>query len=1072
MLRRLIIIVLSAFLSVAVLAAVLVIFLLRTPPGQRAVLQAVLPRIAAETGIGIEIGGVGGAWPAQLSLRDVRLSDADGVWFEAKRITVLWQPWAALSNRYLIDAAVIRDGHFLREPNIPGNGEPRRPGPRRYPLVRIDAISAPNFRMDEPVIDQALSFDLKGSLELAADGAVTSAAEFDLSTAEIVNGTLARILGPRVQLKGRIAGTAGRSYAFENVSLGNATKTVAISGRGGYEVASRNIRADLGAVLAAQVAQEIDPKLNAKSATQVALKAQGPWRNLALMLTSDVSALTYAGKDIPASHIDGNLVHSRRALEGPVRIAFKEKQPVTGPEEVAGTFSWNRKTAISVSGLEANYRGAQAAGGLAFDIKAGSVRADLTLDIQNLGALPLGADIRGAVRGRAKLDLGGASESVDLDLRSPVLAVEGFIFEDVVATAKGALDNAKAQVIVASVMREGLGQATDLRTTATIDRSGTGTRIGFDMLRMAFGKQGASLAAPAVLNIGDEIVLGPTNVRWGEKGRIALQGRYGKEIVAELSVRDLDVPQYPVTATGTVSIDTGKAETGRISLHLVPTDRAGGPELRSDIDGRWENGRLALTGAIEGYGADAAFARIQPVAFSMPLELARKNGSITGLSTTGPIQGRVLYRGPIDRFMLLVPLARQTLEGAADIDIAVSGTLSAPRFTGRASLSNGKYENVANGVFLDRLNVRGEVVRAGEDYVLSLQGAASDGADPNGSLELQGQVLLGARPRVDASLRLNRARVIRTRDLTAITSGNVRLTGTMPNLMAQGALDVQSFQFQIPEALPPDIVDVKVVRVDAQGNPIVPESPKKRESPLVVALNVAIAAREQVFFRGRGLDSEWSAQVRALGTVDDPKLEGELTLRRGRFDFSGRPFTLTEGGRVHFVASRGLDPDLSVEARNRTLGGTTAIITVTGRASHPDIKMTSEPPLPQDDVMALVLFGRPAAELSALQAVQVANAIATLTGDNPFARGPGILDRARTSLGLDLLDVSFGGPSGGAVTLGKYLTRGLFVSASPGVGTSPGSVSVRIDVSRSITLETSVGQDSQESVGIKWKHDY
>ncbi len=430
-----------------------------------------------------------------------------------------------------------------------------------------------------------------------------------------------------------------------------------------------------------------------------------------------------------------------------------------------------------------------------------------------------------------------------------------------------------------------------------------------------------------------------------------------------------------------------------------------------------ERCRVSFTGAIEGFGQDAAFSRIQPVMFSLPLALNRTNKGIS-FKTQGAIEGRVNYKGPIDRFLLLAPLAEQTLKGSADLDIAASGTLQQPRFVGRASLLNGTYENVAQGIFLDKLNAQGQVQHSGDLFVLSVDVAASDGQGAASPIKAHGVVQLGTKPRVDATLSLDRARIIHTQEMTLVASGDLKLDGTLPALSAAGAVNIQSFEFQIPDALPPDIIDIKVVAVDAHGNPIAPEEKeekKVRAPPIEVALNVAIAGRQQIYIRGRGLDSEWSASMHVSGTESDPKLEGDLNLRRGSFDFAGRRFDLSQG-QIHFVPSRSTDPDLSLQATNQTTSattGTTAIINISGRASKPDIKLTSDPAgLPADDVMALMLFGHPADQLSALQAVQLANAVATLSGQNPLSKGPGILDRARTSLGLDLLDFSAGGQEG------------------------------------------------------------
>jgi translocation and assembly module TamB len=1070
MLRRFFIAGFSILLAAILLVAAAGVFLLRTPAGQRFVLDQVLPRIAKETGVTIEIGSVGGAWPAEMRLGDVKLKDAGGTWFEAKSIAVRWEPALAWSGIYSIDSADIESGHLLREPNLPDTG-PRPPGPRHYPPITLKTLKAIGFKIDEPVIDQALAFDLGGGLKLSRDGTVDSQLDVRLSSADLVDGTLAKIVGPIIQVTTRVSGTVGRHYDFGATRVVNADGAVVVAGSASYDIPTRNIAADLKAALAPKVVQEVDADVTTKSPVSVAVQTQGRWKTLQLTLRAQLGPSLYAGKDVPGANVDAKLSLANRHVTGPVRITFADAAKGQRASEVAANFSWDRKTAIDLTNIAADYRGTRATGDVAYDTKSGGGHASVAFDTQNLAALPLPVEARGALSGKANLDLakGGA---VDIALQSPALVIEGFALSSLTATAKGTFDSGRFQVDAKSASREAFGRADAVSVAGAFGDSKDGTQIKFDKLTTQIGHDSLRLAAPTTLTIGkDGVSVASTDLRWSDKGRIVASGSMGKEIVASLTIDGLELPQAPLIAAGQATIDTRKAETGRVSLKLTPI-KGQGPELRSDIEGRWSGGRVALTGAIEGFGQDAAFSRIQPVEFSFPLVFDRA-GKGSKFKTTGQIEGWVKYKGPIDRFLLLAPLAEQTLKGAADLDITASGTLLDPRFLGRASLQNGTYENVAQGILLDKLNAQGQVQHSGDLYVLSMDVSASDGQGAASPIKAHGVVQLGTKPRVEASLSLDHARIIHTQELTLVASGDLKLSGTIPSLAASGSVNVQSFEFQIPNALPPDIIDIKVVQVDAAGNPIVQETEKARSPPIEVALNVAIGGRQQIFIRGRGLDSEWSANMHVTGTESDPRLDGDLTLRRGSFDFAGRKFDLSQGT-IHFSPSRSTDPDLSLQATSQTTSGTTAIINVSGRASRPDIKVTSDPAgLPADDVMALVLFGHPADQLTALQAIQVANAVATLSGSNPLSRGgPGILDRARTSLGLDLLDVSAGGQQGTGVTVGKYLRRGVFVSASPGIGTKASAVSATVDVSHSINVQTSVGEDSQESVGINWKYDY
>jgi autotransporter translocation and assembly factor TamB len=1068
MLQRLFIWALVSFAIIGIVAAGGLFVLLRTAPGQRLVLDLALPRLAEEAGFGIEVGSTSGAWPAEIQLRGVRLTDRHGVWFEAERMAVIWHPALALSGGYFFDAVDIERGHLVREPEF-GGGVAGISRPHNYPRLRIGAIQAEDFRLDEPVIGQELVLNLKGGLELGARGDVLSSLDIELRSAGLVSGKLAEILGEHIRISARVRGMAGRTYAFEGLTAASTDAVVNVAGELNYDVASQGIVADLTGSIDPEIAAKIDARLAARTPVELSIHAQGPWQSLAIHLTGGLPALALDRQSIARSDLTADLTLGDRRLAGPVRVDFANASREATQERISGSFFWDRKAHIHLTDLVVDYRGARATGELDLDTNKNTGRGSAIFAIPELANLPLPVHARGAVRGDGIIEFGDALR-LDAHLMSPRLELAGTAIEDLALTTFGTTNGFTAEISARSVRWLGLAQANAISLGGELARDGTGTRITVERFTADIGERPAHLAAPIKLTLGaDEIVLSEADLRWGDAGRIRLQGALGKEILAHLSIQSIELPFAPLLASGEMKVNTGRVDAGDLQLTLVPID-AEGPQLRAVITGRWTGERLQLAASIEGFGQDAAFGRIEPVKLSLPLELERHAGSFD-LATGGPIEGRVQYKGAIDRFLLLAPLAEQTATGKADLDLVLSGMIASPQVAGTVTLTDGTYENLAIGVFLDHMNLHARAKRLGDGNVVEFDASASDGrGGPSGPTKAEGRLLLGANPRLDATVRFDHARIVHTAQMSLEASGNIQLGGQPPHLLAKGVVALHTFEFQIPKAMPPDLVEVRVVNREAGERAATQEKKAVVRAPIDIALDITMAARQEVYIRGRGLDSEWSANLHATGTDAAPVLDGMLTLRRGRFDFSGRRFDLA-AGTIHFVPSRSSDPDLSIQARNRVASGTTAIIDVSGRASHPEIRLSSDPPLPQDDVMALVLFGRPAERLSPLQALQVANAIATLTGDSPLSGGTGILDRARTGLGLDLLDVSVD-DEGSSVIVGKYLRRGVFVSASPGIGDKPGSVATEIELSKSVSVETKVGQDAQESVGVIWKHDY
>src|SRR5204862_5406931 len=119
-------------------------------------------------------------------------------------------------------------------------------------------------------------------------------------------------------------------------------------------------------------------------------------------------------------------------------------------------------------------------------------------------------------------------------------------------------------------------------------------------------------------------------------------------------------------------------------------------------------------------------------------------------------------------------------------------------------------------------------------------------------------------------------------------------------------------------------------------------------------------------------------------------------------------------------------------AATTTVQGTTIEVDVTGTSRVPKIEITSSPLLPQDEAMAMLLFGKPSSSLSPMELLSAAQALAELTGKQPV--GGGFLAKLRGGLGLDQLSINSSSSSGSgrnagtttAVEGGRYVAPGVY----------------------------------------------
>src|SRR5690606_27519803 len=105
--------------------------------------------------------------------------------------------------------------------------------------------------------------------------------------------------------------------------------------------------------------------------------------------------------------------------------------------------------------------------------------------------------------------------------------------------------------------------------------------------------------------------------------------------------------------------------------------------------------------------------------------------------------------------------------------------------------------------------------------------------------------------------------------------------------------------------------------------------------------------------------------------------------------------------------------------------------------------------------------------ISALQAAQLASAVATLAGRG----GEGIVGRLRASTGLDDLDLTTDDQGKVSVRAGKYLSENLYTDVQVD-GDGKTKLNLNLDVSKTLTARGSVDSEGDSAIGLFYERDY
>lgn len=243
-------------------------------------------------------------------------------------------------------------------------------------------------------------------------------------------------------------------------------------------------------------------------------------------------------------------------------------------------------------------------------------------------------------------------------------------------------------------------------------------------------------------------------------------------------------------------------------------------------------------------------------------------------------------------------------------------------------------------------------------------------------------------------------------------------------------------------------------------------APRARSAPWRYLINASTPGRIDV--DGMGLDSEWGGNIRLRGTTDDPRIGGEARVVRGWYSFAGTRFELTRG-RIDFDENVPIDPRVDIVAETKRQGLDVGV-TVRGNAQSPEIAFSSTPALPEEEILARLLFGGSITELSATDALQLGTALASLRG----GAGMDLINRLRSAIGLDRLRIVSADPAlgrGTGVAVGKNIGRRFYVEiVTDGRGYSATELEFR--VTGWLSLLASVSTIGRESVVAEVSRDY
>ena len=435
----------------------------------------------------------------------------------------------------------------------------------------------------------------------------------------------------------------------------------------------------------------------------------------------------------------------------------------------------------------------------------------------------------------------------------------------------------------------------------------------------------------------------------------------------------------------------------------------------------------------------------------------------TDLPQSTPIDGNISWKGRVEPLWPILQLIDHDLRGDLDISMQLDGTISAPNLNGNIVMSDGRYENMQTGFVANNIDMDANI----KDRRITLDNfKANDGEE--GLISATADINLAPDFNYDAMVNLNlsNTKLVRQSELAIMASSKLAFEKNSDRTSLVGDITVENAEIGAIEQGGPAITKLDVIEINGEG--IINKKPQRNGALGPIDLDLKFIVPGKLFIRSFGLDSEWEADLEIDGTSEKPIVSGTSSLIRGFFEFSGKRFNLTRGN-FSFPGDQTNDPIIEIAAEHQ-LTDMIANLRIYGQASNPKLEMSSTPYLPENEVLARILFGTSVAELTAVEAVQLASAVHSLSNGG----GQGLLGGIRRAIGVDRLSIDNDASReyGTTITGGKYLTDNVYVEVSTAPATGETATSVEVGLTRNLSLVTRRTLDHDNNLSIRWFWDY
>lgn len=1045
-----------AFIAFAALLAVptaAALYLL-TPGGQQRAQAALIATLTEEIGYPVALEGVALTGPFSLRAARFTLSGEEGAWLTAQNLSLRITPGWNFSHHITI-AAVHADALTLH--HTPGKAHPKPGSGNPGPDVDIRSLIVDSFTLGEGLgLPQPIRASLKGEGQWR-------------DATESLHATLEAPIQPAFGLQAsQLHLEATWHDPADTLTIGSLIwqePRLRLSGAASLSSAGDMLEADLQ--LAVPQLSAFHPQ--AAGALTGQLQLVGDIANPILLLRATSADAAIAGITLPPLQLASILTRENGNLLTDSVLTLEQQG------ELHAHLETRPDTLLSSGGITAHIPALQAFTALPLPVHgAASLTAQLapqgeaqsatvTLEAQNLYTPVAEA---GSLRAIATLPNVFAPMPAQLEADIKNLTASGTSWSSLRLAATPEGEGWQATLDASG----DIGQPLTLHAQGQGALAGKTLSLALPVLRGAYAGKAFAAHAPVTLQQqAENISLDLPKFTWAEASISLTLRQQPESLAAQLEVSRLplgalwkDMPPALRPARATLSLTAGGTPAqpqAKAALTLGPLDLAKSA-TRATLHATGDFTAQKLTLRSELKNAPGTRASVNA---SLPLQLSLAPFAYA-LPAAAPLQGDAALKLDASRLApLFLPLGH-TLGGTLAGQLTLGGTAGQPAASGTLTFSGGRYGLAEWGVQLR--GIEAAATLSGRSLTLTrLRGQDRQGNAFTASGEASFPSAADWRYRIEGGGKA--LELLNHPNVRATLTASMKLEGDAQGGAIRGTVENEKMDITLPDRLLGDVPQLNIVR----RVPAAKRAPRRAAPETYpLALDMRFSADNRVFVRGWGVDAEFRGDLAIKGTAARPDIAGTLSTIRGRYEEFGKVFTL-KSAELLFEGDIPPSPYVNVVA-TANASGAEIRPTLTGPLTKPELRIESTPAMPQEEALSVLLFGKDSRSIGALQAVQLADSLRRLSGKGGGGMDP--VGRIRRLIGVDSITVNNEGerPEDASLGVGKYVNDKVYVEVEQGAAQTSSRARVEVELTPSVSVESSAGATGQNRVGLNWKKDY